>query len=231
MTASLIPLTQSPVVDRSFPIFPNEDRFGMSSLFRTIVVWEADATGVFKISFALFMKKVFSFLDRCGIGSCFYSKGFTGRIEAYEGRLKAHRRLCAEMQRDARFARQLIVSALGGVELCKTYPVVQLKPKDRALYLRLNDQYFSHGQHIVQGEDDGRKFVVLRLHDSSNSLLIATVHQVFQETDNSGSLWVANFLPFRPDIVGTDNVVRFIRERINLPGSGGSLPFSYVRKP
>jgi hypothetical protein len=231
MTASLAPLTQVPALDRSLPFFPNEDRFGMSSLFRRIVVWQADTTSCFKLSFAFFMEKVFAFLDRCGIGSCFYTKGFTGRIKVYEDALSAHRRERGEILVRGYLQRQKIVNALGGEELCKHYSVVNLNPQDRAQYLKLNDQYISSGHDAVQGEDEGRKFVALRLHDSSNQLLIATVHQLYQETDDNGGLWVANFQPSRPQIVGTENVANFIKNEISWPGSESSLPFSYVRKP
>lgn len=234
MSASLTPLTQSPVVTSSFPIAPDEGIFGMSSLLRTIAIWDADAKDdVFKTNFVFFVKKAFAFLDRCGIGSCFYSEGFTGMIRAYADRLSTHRQSNTNLLERTRSAREEIVNALGGERMCRTYPVVNLKPEDCGQHLKLNDQYFSQGQHIVQGEDpNGRKFAVLRLHDSSNSLLIATVHQLFHETDNNGSLWIANFSqPSRRMIIGTDSVVNFINDEINLLGHGRPLPLSFVLKP
>ena len=239
MTSSLVPLIQSPVVSSSFPTFPNEDRFGMvRMLFRTIAVWETDATGGFKLSFTLFIKKVFSFLDRCGIGSYFYKRGFTSRVQEYKFWLSTHRQLCAGMQENARYARQLIVSALGGAGQCETYPVVQLKPEDRAEYLILKDRYFSPGQYVIQGVDEkDRKFVVLRLNDSYGALIIATVHQLYHETHSEGNTWVANFHPsssygIRSGLKGVFEVMPFIRDKISFPHrEEKEAPYCAVPKP
>ena len=236
MTASLSPLVQNPVMPSLFPVIPDED--SMSVFFRNIAIWDADAnSNVFKTAFVFLVKKAFAFLDFCGIGSCFYSGGFAGRFSAYESFLSRLRSDYARNLADGRTAREKIVNALGGEAMCRTIPLANLRTEER-FFAMFNDssradENFASGQHIVQGEreDTGRKFVILRLHDSSNSLIIAIVHQLFAETDSNGSFWVANFLPPRPRIEGVDNVVNFING-INPPGwEGGPLPYSFIRKP
>lgn len=210
MTTPLLSLTQLPVQYSTFEFGGDDTQTGRSGLMGRITEWDLDENkSCFVANFIFVVKKLFDFLDAMGIGTCFFGMGgFKGKMREYEYYLTG-------LERN-RAAREAIVHALGGEEVCRGFRTVALNASDFTGYIKLSDTHFNSGESIIQAEDPaGRKLVALRLtHRASGAVYIATVHQRMRETCihhmfRDGSRWTVNF---SPDLVAPeiDHPARFI---------------------
>lgn len=231
MSAPLNTVTQKPIEYSTFSFGGDDTKLGHDGLFGKLAKWDRKSSPEsLKAHFVFFAKKAFAFLDFIGIGTCFYGiGGFTTKLDEcifYQGAPARNRE-----------AREKIVNALGGKEVCEIIPIVQLNRTDLTDYLRLGDRYFKSGEWIVQGEDlAGRKFILLRLADKvSGQIQTLTIHQRYRETSASISLggrtWVANFSNDRQDTfvdtVGSVSIPQYI-EQIR---TGRARDFAIAMKP
>ena len=95
--------------------------------------------------------------------------------------------------------RQQIVKALGGVEFCKTIPVISIDEATFEEYMRFNLSHIPEGHSIVQFEDPaGRKGVIFKImHKQTGELSLMWINQRYRETSMSsinpgGGFWMAH---------------------------------------
>lgn len=139
-----------------------------------------------------------------------------------------------------------VVEALGGLEACRSIPIVSLQPAELRnleplpdLLLINRDAYFPEGQWKIQGEDPyGRKFVALRLKQKDTQFVhFVTIRQRCSETEIerhagniNGETWYINSTPVgRPDAyhhfgsVDLEEALEMVRDlRVN--GSCALIP-------
>ena len=92
-----------------------------------------------------------------------------------------------------------IVDALGGVEVCKTIPIISIDKKKFDEYMRFGLSDIPEGDSIVQFEDPaGRKGVILKLkHKTTGELSVMWINQRYRETsvcimNDGGGLWMGH---------------------------------------
>ena len=215
MGVPLTSLTDKPVQFNTFSYGGDDTQLGYSGPFGTITQWDLNSKeDCFKSHFIFFVKQAFVFLDKIGVGQFLYG------ISGFEGKLKKCERYQTGLERN-RQAREKIVNALGGAEVCRRIPSITMNAAQFPDYLRLDDDSFQGGQWVVQGEDPaGRKFIVMRLNDRQGNLCIATAHQRYRETSingsgiyQDGSNWTLNFdLDGLPVCIDTDRIAEFIEK-------------------
>jgi hypothetical protein len=232
MGVALTTLTQVPVPTNTFTYGGDSTQKGRTGFFGKFVQCDIDAKNdCFKANFIFIVKKLFSFLDWIGVGTCFF--GITG----FQGKINECERYQTGLDRN-RQAREKIVNALGGSQVCERIPSVSLAAGDLTDYLKLGEEYFQGGQWVVQGEDQaGRKFAAMRIVDGQGNVNVATAHQRYRETHidgtgvrGDGSLWTVNFKFDLRDFqvqIETDAVATFI-EQVR---TGRHPQFSIAPKP
>jgi hypothetical protein len=216
MSAPLTSLTQKPVEYNTFSFGGDDTSLGKTGFFNSIAEWDRNSSGdACKANFIFLVKKTFQFLDAIGIGTCVFGYGGFG------GQLDNAMYNQTGLDRN-RAAREKIVNALGGQDVCQRIPVVNLDQRDFEDYMKLGNEYFRGGQWVAQGEDPaGRKFALLRIADRAGRVFTATVHQRYRETcilraSGGGSLWTVNIaangqLDGRFGEVNTDRAADFIQ--------------------
>ncbi len=216
MGVYLTTLTNKPVQYSTFSFGGDDTQLGKSGLFGRIAEWDRNAKeDCFKANVVFLLKRAFDFLDALCIGACLFGiGGFHGKLdesEYYQTGLDRNRE-----------AREKVIHALGGAEVCRRIPCANLNAEDFTDYLKLGDQYFQGGQWIVQGEDlAGRKFISMRLVDRMGNVHIATAHQRYRETCirqgfGDGSSWTLGFEQENvyPSIVNNPDAVATFIEKV-----------------
>jgi hypothetical protein len=185
MTTSLTPVTTP--LTRIALDFQEAKTNGKSGIIGKLVAYERNSESsccpaALKSWTIFFIKKAFAFLDLIGIGSCLVKGG-----------LKSAWNTSIRLQGIERnqLAREAIVAAIGGPQVCNTIPVVSLSENDltdylkpEQKYLKLEQGYFPSGKAMIQGIAVEKVFVAFLVENKTTKQTeTITIHQYHPETD------------------------------------------------